>query len=71
MTTNEDKEVVYVGISDINDEQKIAVFNNADALFDWNDLVRRNGGIVQFSDRLDVYVGVAGYPSGDKVTGGD
>ncbi len=71
MKENENKnqvakvEYVYVCVYQINDIEKIVVFDNADALFDWEDAVRGNGGSIRYSSKLDLCSGVAGYPSGE------
>ena len=71
MKENENKnqvakvEYVYVCVYQINDIEKIVVFDNADALFDWEDAVRGNGGSIRYSSKLDLCSVVAGYPSGE------
>ena len=71
MKENENKnqvakvEYVYVCVYQINDIEKIVMFDNADALFDWEDAVRGNGGSIRYSSKLDLCSGVAGYPSGE------
>lgn len=71
MKENENKnqvakvEYVYVCVYQINDIEKIVAFDNADALFDWEDAVRGSGGSIRYSSKLYLWGGVAGYPSGE------
>ncbi|MCD7133443.1 hypothetical protein [Limosilactobacillus balticus] len=58
-------EYVYVCVYQINGSENIVVFDNADALFDWEDAVRGEGGFIRYSNKLDLWSGVAGYPSGE------
>lgn len=70
MKENENKnqvakvEYVYVCLYQMNGDEKIVAFDNADALLDWEDAVRENGGSIRYSSKLDLWSGVAGYPSG-------
>lgn len=71
MKENENKnqvakvEYVYVCLYQMNGDEKIVAFDNADALFDWEDAVRGEGGSIRYSNKLDLWSGVAGYPSGE------
>lgn len=71
MKENENKnqvakvEYVYVCTYQINDIERIVAFDNSDALFDWEDTVRENGGSIRYSNKLYLWGGVAGYPSGE------
>lgn len=71
MKENENKnqvakvEYVYVCTYQINDIERIVAFDNSDALFDWEDAVRENGGSIRYSNKLYLWGGVAGYPSGE------
>lgn len=71
MKENENKnqvaevEYVYVCMCQINDIERIIAFDNADALFDWEDAVRGIGGSIRYSSKLHLWSGVAGYPSGE------
>lgn len=71
MKENENKnqvakvEYVYVCTYQINDIERIIAFDNSDALFDWEDTVRENGGSIRYSNKLYLWGGVAGYPSGE------
>lgn len=71
MKENENKnqvakvEYVYVCTYQINDIERIVAFDNSDALFDWEDTVRENGGSIRYSNKLYLWSGVAGYPSGE------
>lgn len=65
MDTNKNKDCVYVCLYQTGGEEKITVFDNADAMLDWEDCIRSAGGTIRWSNKLEVYTGVAGYPSGE------
>lgn len=58
-------EYVYVCLYQMNGDKKIVAFDNADALLDWEDVIRNRGGSIHWSSKLDLCNGVAGYPSGE------
>lgn len=64
-------EYVYVCLYQIDSDERIVAFDNADALLDWEDAIRNHGGSIRWSNKLDLYNGVAGYPSGEVESNSD